>query len=193
MGLGLEYLTYVRNELRKVLMEEGWKIEKVAELAVETLASGGTCWHTDIGHMPGLEVRVGREARPNVFKPLQGVDWVRKGDLVVFGDQFDVSEGFIEWALELKKRGATVVGIGAAMDKHRNEVYIRHAGGKSLPEVVDVFINTQAPMGDGALTQGLKIGFGATTGVLNCTIYWALCGEIVEGLAKRAFKLPDIS
>jgi len=110
---------------------------------------------------------------------------VRPGDLVLLGDQFDVAKEVIDWALEAKRRGAKVIGIGASMEKHRSEIPVRHPSGKILPDVVDVFIDTHAPMGDGALTQGLRIGFGATTGVMNCTVYWALCGEIAEGLAKK--------
>ncbi|MEM3045586.1 MAG: hypothetical protein QW057_00705 [Candidatus Bathyarchaeia archaeon] len=200
MGLGLDYLAYVRGELRTVITEELTKIEKAAGLAVEALASGRTCWHADIGHMPEYEVKVGREARPSIFKPLRPTPhdrnvWlteVRRGDLVVLGDQFDVAEALIDWALEAKRRGATVVGIGASMKEHRNEIPTRHASGKSLADVVDVFINTHAPMGDGALTEGLKTGFGATTGILNSAIYWALCGEIAERLAKKGVKPPQI-
>ncbi|MEM2926705.1 MAG: hypothetical protein QXO94_04490 [Candidatus Bathyarchaeia archaeon] len=199
MGLGLDYLNYVRNELRTVLEKEMGKIERAAQWGVETLASGGNCWHADVGHMPELEVRVGREARPNIFKPLRptphGRDVrlpeVRPGDLVVLGDQFDVTEGFIDMALEAKRLGAKVVGIGASMKAFRDEIPVRHPSGKTLEDVVDLFIDTHAPMGDGALTEGLKMAFGATTGVLNCAIYWALCGEIAEGLAKRGLRIPQ--
>jgi|GEM_PF-1018595 uncharacterized phosphosugar-binding protein len=199
MGLGLDYLNYVRNELRMVVEKEMGKIERAAQWAVETLASGRTCWHADIGHMPELEVRIGREARPNIFKPLRPTPHgrevrlpeVRPGDFVVLGDQFDVTEGFIDMALEAKRLGAKVVGIGASMRAYRNEIPVRHFSGKTLEDVVDLFIDTHAPMGDGALTEGLRIGFGATTGVLNCTIYWALCGEIVEGLVKKGLRIPE--
>jgi len=199
MGLGLGYLSYVKSELQEVIDKESEKIEKAASMAVEALTSGATCWHTDIGHMPELEVRPGREARPSIFRPLRAVPHdsgthlaeVRRGDLVVIGDQFDVAESLIDWALEAKSRGATVVGIGASMRAHRGEIPVRHRSGKTLPEVVDVFIDTHAPMGDGAVTEGLNIGFGATTGVFNSAIYWALCGEIAEGLAKRGIGPPE--
>lgn len=192
MGLGQEYLGYVRNELRKVVADEGGRIEQVAEMAAQTIAWGGTCWHSDVGHMPRFEVRIGRAARPSIFSPLV-MDSVKPGDLVVLGDQFDIWEGNIELALEARKRGAKVVGIGASMVGHRAEIPTRHSSGKSLPVFVDVFIDTYAPMGDGALTEGLKTAFGATTGVLNSALYWALCGETIERLLKKGVKIPDIA
>ena len=200
MGLGVDYLTYVRRELRKVIERESEKVERAAGLVVEALASGRTCWHADIGHMPEFEVKPGREARPSIFKPLRQPPYdrdvrladIRQGDLVVIGDQFDVAEGLIDWALEAKKRGAMVVGVGASMEGHRDEIPVRHPSGRSLQDVVDVFIDTHAPMGDGALTEGLKTSFGATTGVLNSALYWALCAEVAEGLAKRGLKPPRV-
>ncbi|MBS7627935.1 hypothetical protein KEJ36_03865, partial [Candidatus Bathyarchaeota archaeon] len=110
---------------------------------------------------------------------------------VVLGDQFDVTEGFINMALEAKRLGAKVVGIGASMKAFRDEIPVRHPSGKTLEDVVDLFIDTHAPMGDGALTEGLKMAFGATTGILNCAIYWALCGEIAENLTKRGLRIPQ--
>lgn len=201
MGLGLDYLAYVRGEMRTVMEKEGRKLQKVARLAVETIGEGRTCWHADIGHMPELEVRVGREARPAIFRSLREpphdrnirLAEVRQGDLVVIGDQFDIAEGLIDWVFEAKKRGAMVVGIGASMKEHRSEIPTRHSSGKSMQDVVDIFVDTYAPMGDGALTRGLKTGFAAATGVLNSAIYWALCGEIAERLAKKGVRIPEAS
>jgi len=185
MGLGVDYINYVRKNLRMIEEREMRSIERAADRAVETILSGFTCYHMDIGHMPGNETAPGRAARPPIFTPISGdpnaAQRLRRGDLLVLGDQFDA--GVVEMALRAREKGVTVVIIGAKSD--RAEVPARHATGKTSSEVADIWIETYVPLGDGAMiVEGLEVGACATSGITNSAVYWALCGEIAERLAK---------
>lgn len=104
---------------------------------------------------------------------------IRKGDVVTIGSVSGRSAPQIELALECKRIGATVMVI-SALDYSR-QVEPKHPSGKRLYECADIFIDNQAPLGDGHMhLEGYDVPLFPLSGINAAMIMWLVTAGVVE-------------
>jgi uncharacterized phosphosugar-binding protein len=84
------------------------------------------------------------------FRALMDYFHVKKDDVVIIFNNIGVNAGTIDSALECKRRGAIVIGVGSSIwqEDIPMDHYTRHSSKKNLMEIVDLFIDDYNPMGD---------------------------------------------
>jgi len=75
---------------------------------------------------------------------------LKEGEVLVIVNAYGINTMTIEVALESKKKGLKTIGVGSVSfaDFVPKNHPARHPSGKSLHEVVDVFVNNHMPQGD---------------------------------------------
>ena len=93
------------------------------------------------------------ERIPGYFNALMDYFRVKKGDVCIIFSNVAVSVGVIDAALECKRRGATVIGVGSSIwqEDIPKSHYIRHQSKKNLMDIVDLFIDDYNPVGDSVI------------------------------------------
>lgn len=78
---------------------------------------------------------------------------IAKGDVVVLGSAYGINPVAISAAIECRERGAYVVAITSpTFSDQSTYAAARHASGKSLYQVVDLYIDSFVPYGDAILS-----------------------------------------
>lgn len=117
---------------------------------------------------------------------------IKAGDVVVIGSAYGVNPVCIEGALECKKVGATVIAITspAFSDSLDNEE-TRHATGKGLNEIADIYINSYSPFDDLTLKiDEMDQKFGPVGTIMQLITLKALTTTVIEKLAKKGAEVP---
>ena len=148
---------------------------------------------------PTLSVSHGAIQEINHFEGLTGVapkllDYygVKKGDVFILSNAWGVSAEGVELALEVKKRGLTLIAISTTeARKYFNPNHpFSHKSGKVVPEIADICINNHCPNGD----ANVEIeGFGRVAPIsviMHSVVYQSLVAETVEVLVKRGVEPP---
>jgi uncharacterized phosphosugar-binding protein len=95
----------------------------------------------------------------------------------------------VDVALIAKERGAYTIGITSI--EYSKSQPPRHASGKRLYEVVDLFLNNYAVMGDAALSHpNVAVPFAPTSTVLGAAMLNAVLAEAIRIMAERGFDPP---
>jgi uncharacterized phosphosugar-binding protein len=114
---------------------------------------------------------------------------LRKGDTVIVVSNSGVNAVPIEFAIEAKKRGLSVVAITSMT--HSKSVPARNSSGKKLFEVADITIDNCGVPGDAFVKlEGLEQRVGATSTVMGATIIDAIVTEATKLLIRRGIKPP---
>jgi len=183
MGLAEEYLDALDENLDTVVEREWAHMERAAGLIATAITGGHVAYEYLAGHLMPGEAGPGRKGRLDILETLpKDTATVQPGDVVLMTHQYGVLERYVQVALDVKARGATIIGVAPRSDP---EAIVRtHPTGKSIADLADVVIDTHIPEGDVAL-QAPKGSPGScpTSGVVQAFVHWALVCGVAERLA----------
>lgn len=115
---------------------------------------------------------------------------IRKGDVITIGSVSGRSLPQIELALECKRIGCTVIVISS--EDYSSQVESRHPSGKRLYECADIFIDNQAPLGDGHMqVEGYDVPVFPLSGINAAMIMWMVVAGVIEKMTA-AGKQPQV-
>lgn len=117
---------------------------------------------------------------------------IKAEDVVVIGSAYGVNPVCIEGALECKKVGAKVIAITspAFSDSLDNEE-TRHATGKGLNEIADIYINSYSPFDDLTMKiDEMDQKFGPVGTIMQLITLKALTTTVIEKLARKGVEVP---
>lgn len=115
---------------------------------------------------------------------------IRPGDVITIGSVSGRSAPQIELALQCRRIGCTVMVISSY--DYSSRVESRHPSGKRLYECADIFIDNQAPLGDGHMwLEGYDVPLFPLSGINAAMIMWMVCAGVVEKMVA-AGKPPQI-
>jgi Uncharacterized protein containing SIS (Sugar ISomerase) phosphosugar binding domain len=113
--------------------------------------------------------------------------------VLIIVNAYGINSMSIEAALEAKERGVKTIGVtstsfaDAVPKGHR----ARHPSGKSLHEIVDVFVDSHMPYGDALVEfEGLGQKVAPSSTLVNCFTVNLLVVETVRMLLERGFAPP---
>ena len=186
MALGKQYIEAVRARLGQICTEQMEGIRRASQMAADTIAAGGTCYHHPQGHMIPDETRPERAGHPQFFVhtsvSAEEVAKMRSGDFLFMGSATGPSSSIVDQAIEARKKGVKLV----CMASRTEESLLGDPGSQRIFDAADVVIHTYVPCEDGILEmEGVDVKFCPISGVTNSTTYWALCAAITECLLER--------
>jgi len=115
---------------------------------------------------------------------------IRRGDVISIGSVSGRSVPQIELALECRRIGCTVIVISSK--EYSSQVESRHPSGKRLYEVADIFIDNQAPLGDGhMMLEGYDVPAFPVSGINAAMIMWMVAAGVIEKM-MAAGKRPQL-
>lgn len=113
---------------------------------------------------------------------------VRTEDVLIVAANSGRNPVPLEMALLAKERGVFTVGIGSAMYA---SVASRHSSGKRLSEIVAVFLNNHAELGDACMDiPGTDVKSGATSTIVGAALVNGLVLEAAAMLAGDGGEFP---
>ena len=117
---------------------------------------------------------------------------IKAGDVVVIGSAYGVNPVCIEGALECKKEGAKVIAITSpAFSEALDNEETRHANGKGLNEIADVYINSYSPFDDLAMKiDEMEQKFGPVGTIMQLITLKALTTTVIKKLAQKGVEVP---
>lgn len=113
--------------------------------------------------------------------------------LIIIVNAYGINSMTIEVALEAKKRGVKSIGVTSPSfgEKVPKGHPARHASGKNLHEIVDVFVNSCMPYGDAVVEfEGLEQKVAPSSTLANCFTVNLLVVETVRYLLDHGFAPP---
>jgi uncharacterized phosphosugar-binding protein len=211
------YIDGIMDLLGNLRRSQIGSIKKAAELVADTISSGRWVhvFGTGHSHMMADEVsgRAGGLAafngivdfglsgysgmtKSSLLEKLEGYartvidcEQLRKGDVVIVVSNSGVNAVPIEFAIEAKKRGLSVVAITSMA--HSKSVPARNSSGKKLFEAADITIDNCGAPGDAFVKlEGLDQRVGATSTVMGATIINAIVTEATKLLIRKGVKPP---
>jgi len=115
---------------------------------------------------------------------------VRAGDVMVIGSVSGRSLPTVELALECRRIGCKVIVISSK--NYSSQVESRHPSGKRLYECADLFIDNQAPLGDGHMQiEGCDVPVFPLSGINAAMIMWMMVAQVIEKMQAQG-KMPQI-
>ena len=115
---------------------------------------------------------------------------IRKNDVMTIGSVSGRSAPQIEHALQCRALGCTVVVISSR--DYTSQVAPKHPSGKRLYECADIFIDNQAPLGDGHMQlPGYDVPLFPLSGINAAMEMWMIAANVVEYMCD-AGKPPQI-
>lgn len=118
---------------------------------------------------------------------------VRPPDTMVIVSHSGINAVVVDMALGCRARGVTVAAITSAA--HSASTDSRHPSGHRLLEVVDIVIDTGAPVGDAIMdVDGVDHRVGAVSTILGAALIQALIAQTAERLAAAGqppFQIPS--
>lgn len=148
---------------------------------------------------PTFSVSHGALQEINHFEGLTGVapkllDYygLEDGDVFILSNAWGISAEGVDLALEIKKRGNTLIAISTTeAKKHLNKNHpLTHKSGKVVYEIADICINNHCPHGDANVEiEGFR-RVAPISVIMQSVIYQSLVAETVEILVKRGIEPP---
>ena len=211
------YIDGITDMLGKLRLSQMKNIMKAAELVADAISSGKWVhvFGTGHSHMMADEVsgRAGGLAafngivdlglsgysgmvKSSLLEKLEGYartvidcEQPRKGDAVIVVSNSGINAVPVEFAIEAKKRGLSVVAITSIA--HSKSVTARNSSGKKLYEVADITIDNCGVPGDAFVRlEGIEQRVGSTSTVIGATIINAIVTEAAQLLTKKGIKPP---
>jgi uncharacterized phosphosugar-binding protein len=108
---------------------------------------------------------------------------IRKGDVITIGSVSGRSAPQIELALQCRRLGCTVMVVSSR--DYSSQVEPKHPCGKRLYECADIFLDNQAPLGDGHMSlPGFDVPLFPLSGINAAMILWMVCAGVVEKMTQ---------
>jgi len=115
---------------------------------------------------------------------------VRADDVMVIGSVSGRSLPTVELALECRRIGCKVIAISS--ESYSSQVESLHPSGKRLYECADLFIDNQAPLGDGHIQlKGYDVPAFPLSGINAAMIMWMMVAQVIEKMQAQG-KMPQI-
>ena len=203
------------------IMKEGEAIEQASKLMAKAIMDDklihviGTGGHSNMGAqemlwragglvpidaiLDGGTALINGAKRSNVVERLHGYakavfDSYRINDgVLIIVNAYGINPFTIDSALEGKNRGIPTIGVTSTSfaEKVPREHPARHSSGKSLHEIVDVFVNCHLPYGDAAVKfENLEQKVAPTATLANTFTVNLLVVETVKILLENNFDPP---
>lgn len=116
---------------------------------------------------------------------------IKKGDVVIVHSVSGRNPVSIEFAMEAKKREATLICITNL--KYSKSVASRHPSGKNLYEISDLILDNHGDIGDACVEiPGMNQRVSPTSTVIGATMMNSIIAEAVKELVKRGIETPPI-
>ncbi|NLY17784.1 MAG: sugar isomerase domain-containing protein [Clostridiaceae bacterium] len=117
---------------------------------------------------------------------------IKEGDAVVIGSAYGVNPVCIEGALECKKVGAKVIAITSpAFSDSLDNDETRHATGKGLNEIADIYLNSYSPFDDLIMKiDEMDQKFGPVGTIMQLITLKALTTTVIKKLAQKGVEVP---
>lgn len=114
---------------------------------------------------------------------------IRKGDVIFVISTSGRNPVPIDVALISKEKGAYVIGFTSV--EYSKSQPSRHSNGKHLYEVVDLVINSHAPIGDALLShEKVAVRFSPSSTVVGAAILNAIVAQAISIMADNGFEPP---
>lgn len=116
-----------------------------------------------------------------------------KNDVFVFGTAWGCSPQSVDLAMEVKKRGLTLIAIACKSvgDYTLRDHPSRHSSGLVVAEVADICIDNHAPNGDACIEiEGFDKKVSPISTIIQLSIYESLVAEVCNMLVKRGIEPP---
>ncbi|SHK25856.1 Uncharacterized protein, contains SIS (Sugar ISomerase) phosphosugar binding domain [Clostridium cavendishii DSM 21758] len=116
---------------------------------------------------------------------------IKQGDVVIVHSVSGRNPVSIEFAIESKKKGATIICITNL--SYSKTVSSRHPSGKNLYEVSDLVIDNHGEKGDACVEiDGVDQKVSPTSTVIAATIMNSIVAETVQELTNKGMNPPPI-
>jgi len=159
-------------------------------LAQETFVRAGGLMNMQAVLDPGLDFHAGAE-RQGGFERMPGYasivirDYdIQSGDVVIVISNSGRNPVPVQFALEAKQRGATVIALTSL--EHSKAVRSNDPSGKRLFEIADLVLDNACPAGDAMVEiKGMRPPVGPGSTVLGAVILNAIVVQVAERLVQR--------
>jgi uncharacterized phosphosugar-binding protein len=126
---------------------------------------------------------------PAVLKTYQ----LKAGEAMIIVNAYGINCATIDTALEAKRLGLTVIGVTGTFTAEAlaPDHPSRHPSGKNLHEIVDVFVNTYVPLGDGVVeVENFSEKVAPVSTIANAFALQLIVAETVNLLVERGIDPP---
>ena len=210
-----QYGEVLQRVLREIFSDERDAIERTAQLAARSIASGGVLhvFGTGHSHLIALEAygRAGglaavnaildfgltpfNRGRDGTLERLHGyadivveTEDLRQGEVAIVVSNSGINAVPIEFALACKARGLTTVALTNL--NHSRASDSRHVSGSKLYEVADIVIDTHGVAGDAAVDLDGTRSIGPTSTVAAAAVVNAITARIAQLLVEQGEPSP---
>ncbi|MGL4525096.1 MAG: sugar isomerase domain-containing protein [Spirochaetia bacterium] len=213
-----EYLDHVIKLQQESVSKQEEKIQKIAQMFVETTLSGGSLWVFGATHSgmvsEELMYRAGGCALFNgIFDPHMLLNYypadmtskyeqaegsgtllfqaypIKAGDAVLIYSVSGRNSVGIELALESKKIGAKVIGLTSY--EYTSGVKSRHSSGKKLIDIADLTLDCYCEIGDACMKfEGVEPKVAPTSTLTSITLVNCILLEYVSQILEKGEDAP---
>jgi uncharacterized phosphosugar-binding protein len=128
------------------------------------------------------------ERDPRVAHQLYDLAPIKPDDLFVLTSNSGVNGVIVEFALLVKERGHTLIGITSM--QHTAAVEARHPSGRRLADIADVVLDNGAPYGDAALALPGGGAVGAISSITGALLAQQMVTEVVARMVAAGETPP---
>ncbi len=215
-----EYMDKIRDILQVIEREENTNMEKATNILVEAILNKNSIFTFGASHAgilseemyyragglvlinPVFERSLMLDTEPitatSKMERLVGYGSIiasktpiKKGDVVIVHSVSGRNPVSIEFAMEAKKREATLICITNL--KYSKSVTSRHPSGKNLYEISDLILDNHGHIGDACVEiPGMNQRVSPTSTVIGATMMNSIIAEAVKELVKRGIEAPPI-
>lgn len=184
-------------------------IDKVAEIAAQSVAEGGSVYIHDRGHLLNYEL-FNRSGGLALLKHLhlsaatgEGIQGeldaaaatipassMRKGDILILGSVSGRAASVVELAQQARDHGMVTIAL-TALD-YTSQIPSMHPSGKRLFEVCEHVLDIMTLKGDAALeAEGMEEKVLPTSGVTSAVVGWCFVAQLIEHMLVKGL-IPSV-
>jgi uncharacterized phosphosugar-binding protein len=200
--LAEQLLQYYQEHLEKLRNQELRTIDIVAQKTADSIATGGSLFLYDRGHLLSeelfyragglalirpLEVDKSRQTEMYMAEDSVRKSQLREGDVLIICSVSGKNAFVVQLAVEARKIGVTVVAM-TSLD-FSAQVVSDHPEGLRLFEAAEYVLDIHVTAGDAVLeVPGLEHKMAPISGISAAVVSWCLKIQITEHLLKLGIK-----
>ena len=180
------YQQAIGDLLYKVRTTQREKIEKCADIFMETILGGGKIYLSGICHSMEMDI-IRRGGGPVFYKKYEkDVTELKKGDIVVVSSVSGRTKPVVDFAYDCVQKGIKVIAFTSM--EYAVQVDPVHESGKKLYEFATFTLDNCAPAAEAMLdVDGIEAKFGAASGIASDFIMWSVTASLVEKMLKAGY------